>query len=388
MKGLLDSTILRKIQSVRPDRLVSLFPQNEPLGHGVSTEIVRGYHGAYTNVTLGQTGLQGTGMTSAGYNGATSFNDIYTAEFANDNLLLNPGFETAGGAPPVWANWAENVGDGALANEVVIVHEGVDAAKVTAGASANTFIYQNIVVIPGERRRFRFWSQGDGANAGRYGVFDITNGADIIAPTTTGITAAAWGMVAPQYTVPAGCVSLRVLFLCPLVNGGIAYFDACEDRRMDGFLGDQGTAIVWARVANAGVWTDGANRRLIKIGVDDATNRLYIRKGDVNGRMQFVYEAGNVVESVIDDTNTAVGFVPYAGTWSARDDAMRFFINGIQTGLTQTILGTWVGDLSNTRAVIGSVSAVPGEVWSGSIAPAALWSEALSPDEIRYLGTP
>ena len=127
---LLGSDYLRKIQSVRPENLVALWPQNEPLGHATSEEIVRGYDGAYTAVTLGQPGVQGSGLTSAGYDGATSFNNIYTAGFANDNLLLNPGFETAGGGgADIWANWTEAAGDGALANEVVVIHEGVDAAK-------------------------------------------------------------------------------------------------------------------------------------------------------------------------------------------------------------------------------------------------------------------
>jgi len=92
---LLGSDYLRKIQSVRPESLIALWPQNEPLGHAVSTEIVRGYHGAYTAVTLGQPGIQGSGMTSAGYNGATAFNNIYS-------VALNAMFDGSEGTALIW----------------------------------------------------------------------------------------------------------------------------------------------------------------------------------------------------------------------------------------------------------------------------------------------
>jgi len=375
---------IKKVRSVRPDRLVALWPQNEPLGHAVSTEIIRGYDGAYTAVTLGGVGVPGSGLTSAGYDGATSYNDIYTAGFANDNGLANPGFETAGGAPPIWANWAENAGDGALANEVVIVHEGVDAAKVTSGATSDTYIYGAVTVIPGQRRRLRFWSQGDAVNAGRYFVWDATNGAYITPMASTGITAAAWGMVAVEYTVPAGCVLVHDFLSCPNVNGGIAYFDACEDRRIDGFLGDKGTILAVAQVANVGVWTDSKARNIVTFIVG-AGDQVYIQRTAANNTVQFVYRAGGVLETQTSGALTSLDFVFYAMTWSKSDDEVRYYINGLQAGLTDTVLGTWVGDLDHIKMNIGASTTAPLNPWSGNIAAAAYWSCALAPEAIRYL---
>ena len=386
MPFLLGTDYLRKIQSVRPQNLVALWPQNEPSG-AVSTEIVRRYNGAYTGVTLGGVGVQGTGLTSAGYDGATSYNNIYSAGLANDNLLLNPGFETAGaGDPDFWANYTETAGDGALANEIVIVHQGVDSCKMTSGATSNTNVFSDaMVVIPGARRRFRFFTYGDGVNAGRYAIYDITNGAYITPITSTGITAAAWGMVAPQFTVPAGCISARVEYWCPPVNGGVCYFDAGEFRRMDGFLGDEGTILVPAQVANVGVWTDATARSMVHIGVD-ANNYIDIGRTVANNTIGFDYVAGGTAETQATAALANLDFATYGMTWSKSGDAVKYYIGGVASGATDTGLGTWLGNLSNTGTVIGTQSTLLIDVWSGPIGPVPYWSAALSPDEMRYLG--
>src|SRR3972149_11511009 len=85
--------------------------------------------------------------------------------------ILNGGFETAGaGGADVWATWDETAGDGALSNETTIVHGGSDAAKITAGSTANTKVANTITVRPGIEYVLRFWTRGDGTYGGRYGV--------------------------------------------------------------------------------------------------------------------------------------------------------------------------------------------------------------------------
>ena len=59
--------------------LIQFLPQNE-LSGGVSIDYSGlGHNGAYTAVTLGQAGVPGMGMSSAGYDGATSFNNVHSA---------------------------------------------------------------------------------------------------------------------------------------------------------------------------------------------------------------------------------------------------------------------------------------------------------------------
>lgn len=65
-----------------PTGMIGFWPQNE-LSGGISIDHSGlGHHGAYTAVTLGQAGVPGMGMSSAGYDGATSFNNIYSAALA------------------------------------------------------------------------------------------------------------------------------------------------------------------------------------------------------------------------------------------------------------------------------------------------------------------
>lgn len=380
---------IKKVRSVRPDRLVELWPQNEPVGHGISTGVIRGYHGAYTNVTLGQPGLPGSGLTSAGYNGATSFNNIYTTELANDQLLGNPGFETAGaGDPDFWAIWAEEAGDGVLANEVGVKHQGADACKMTTGVGLTIYVSNDWVSVPNTTYRVRFWTRGDGANSGLCRVWDVTNTVYITDLIDTGITAAAYGAYEFTVTAPAGCVSMRLYLHGADVNGAVTYFDACEVRRVDGFLGDVGTIIVPARVANVGVWTDGTGRRMVRIAVG-ANNYVGIGRTVANNTIGFDYAADGTAEVQATGALTNVDFAIYGMTWdisAGADGEVRYYIDGVASGAMDTALGTWIGDLSNTDVVIGAASTVPAAVWSGDIGPVALWSDALSPDEMRYLG--
>jgi hypothetical protein len=140
-------------------------------------------------------------------------------------LVLNPGFETAGGGgADIWADWTEVVFDGALADEGVLVHSGAHAAKITRG-TADTQVYDTFAVTPLVQYTVRFWTRGDGTNAGRYGVYDFTHSAQILPLATTSIPGTVYQQVSVSFTAPAGCILAGVQLLCPAVLGGIAYFD-------------------------------------------------------------------------------------------------------------------------------------------------------------------
>lgn len=141
-------------------------------------------------------------------------------------MVVNGGFETAGGGgADIWADWTEQVTNGALANDVGIVHGGVDSAKITAGASRDTGVYSTITVVPDKRYRFSFWSYGDGTNEGRYIVYDNTNFVAIQALTGSGNTAAAWAKTICEFTVPAECVAVRLYLRCANLDATVVYFD-------------------------------------------------------------------------------------------------------------------------------------------------------------------
>ena len=144
-------------------------------------------------------------------------------------LLVNPGFETAGGGgADVWGTWVENASDGALANETTLFNLGVDAAKLTAGASVDTYIDQAATVTANTRYKLSFWTRGDGTYSGRVSVYDVTGSVDIVALKSTGNASAIYVRKTLFFTTPAGCISVRIRFQCPDTNGGICYFDNGE----------------------------------------------------------------------------------------------------------------------------------------------------------------
>lgn len=141
-------------------------------------------------------------------------------------LLGNGDFETAGaGGADVFDDWTETASDGAIADEGVDVHGGSHAAKLTAGATKDTRISQTFTTTPGGEYALSFWTHGDGANAGRYRIYDETNGADIQALVTTGEAGAVYAEVTDTFTAPALCTSVSLTFQCPDLNTAIAYFD-------------------------------------------------------------------------------------------------------------------------------------------------------------------
>ena len=141
----------------------------------------------------------------------------YSVDFENGDFEDNDGSTFEG--------WLTNTGDGIISVETSNVYEGASAVKLTAGSSADTFVYQDFVMVSGSEYTLSFYTRGDGTYAGRYGVQDITNMADIVAATSTAVTGTTYTLVENTFTVPATCDMVRIYLLCPSTNGGIAYFD-------------------------------------------------------------------------------------------------------------------------------------------------------------------
>jgi len=254
----------------------------------------------------------------------------------------NGGFEIAGGGgADIWANTQEVAGNGALSDETIEVHAGgsAHAAKITAGASANTYIrptqnssmYANdIKVFPGQTLILTFWTRGDGVNAGRYSVYDNNNGVYIRSTISTGITGVTYAQVSYSFVIPSGCYDILVSLLCPTANGGICYFDDVSlignmpynglyaaagmtynisgpgdgrgAARFSGadtglligskafglsYNGNVGSVIAWGKVDAAARWTDATSYRYLfhPKSRQDATVYIVIGKNQTNHQL-------------------------------------------------------------------------------------------------------
>lgn len=153
------------------------------------------------------------------------------------------------------------------------------------------------------------------------------------------------------------------------------------------FNGSAGSLMVWAKVLNVGIWTDGAARNPCLFAAVINVNDVHFNKSNVNNRLDWIYVAGGVTEIVSDVGMATTNWMNLVITWSAAADEVKAYLNGIQDGATQTILGVWAGALDPNRASIGSASGIfNSSPWNGWLAHCALWNRVLSAPEIASLG--
>ncbi len=280
-----------------------------------------------------------------------------------NELLANIGFETAGaGGADVFANWTENAGDGAIARTTVAgeFHSGVAACKLARGAAAGVpaQVDQVITVVPGVTYTLTFWTRGDGTNAGRYYIYDVTNGAVIVDYTETGVTGAAFAQKQVTFTAPAGCVSARMQLLCPAANSGWACFD---DTSLQATL-----AIATHDLARA---NHDLRWRFITPAAGVVPGGLLVRYQDTSNYWLWRVKpgtAGNDLELVEVNAGVAtvragadidwVAATAYELRLVTRGNVYTAYVNGVSKGTytdagsflaTNTVIGLWAAGVGN-----------------------------------------
>lgn len=386
LEGVARKRYARKVRATGP---LAYWPMDEQANGVAYDRSGNGRNGAYTGVTFNVPGAE---------------------------RMSNPGFETAGGGgADVFANWDESVGDGTIVDETTLVRGGGHAAKLTSGPTFNTRVIHaagSLAVLPYVSYEFSFWTRGDGANAGRYLVWDTTNGAVINGVTTTGVPGTTYTRVTVPFTTPAGCVAVSLSLYGPAVNGGIVYFDDVSvvarspngngDGRNAPFFdgvndvnnvygaslaaawnGAEGSAMVWARVVSAPVWADATTRRA-NYFFADVNNRVFICK-ITGANTMALYRVGGGTISAQTVTLSDLLWHCYVVTWSQAGNVVRCFLDGAQIGGDLGAIGTWVGALGAGNACVGAGTSAGAEGWSGLAAHAAVWARALTAVEVARL---
>lgn len=143
------------------------------------------------------------------------------------------------------------------------------------------------------------------------------------------------------------------------------------------FNGQEGSVVIWAKVASSSVWTDATNRRLIAITVN-GTNFLILRKATTNNTLSWLYTAGGTSRSHSIGSQTSTDWFCMAMTWSLANNRVRYYHNG--TLLTSATIGTWTGS-----PVSALLSTSASEVWSGHLSNYRLYNRELTADEVASL---
>ena len=170
-------------------------------------------------------------------------------------------------------------------------------------------------------------------------------------------------------------------------NGTTSFVDIFSASIQSAFNNQEGTAAMWVQVTAAGVWTDGSFRRVLGLRVS-GSNEVFIHKSSTNNQMQVGYVAGGTTKSVAFAVGPTLTWHHIAITWSKSVDQVIVYLDGAQTGTTQTGLGVWVGSIANGLTNIGCRNnVVPDQLWSGTSAHTAIWTTPLSAAQILTLAT-
>jgi len=345
-----------------------------------------------------------------------------------NNLVQNGGFETAG--TPVFYYWSSYVPNGSIVDETVIVHSGSHSCKIVQGASGLTTLYRNIAPCAvGQTYELRFWTRGDGTNAGRYAFYNATTTANIGSIVSTGISGTDWAEVVAQVVIPDGCANVGIRLYPANVVGAEVYLDDVTFKRADtevlaaagrngaytsvtlgqaGFDGnicpaydgsvsacsinthdwrdilnrDEGTLSIWFRITDDAIWTDGISRNLINIG-QDGNNLIQVYRTTANNaitstRIVSGSGRGNALSRQI---HGMFGWNNLVLSWSVSNNRVRNRINGLLLADVSTIPAWqdgWVGGV----AWLGQAG------WPGLVQHVALWDVELTPAETLAVSQP
>jgi hypothetical protein len=165
------------------------------------------------------------------------------------------------------------------------------------------------------------------------------------------------------------------------------YFDGANDYALiysaslaSAFNGAEGSILMWLKMFDATIWTDGLNHEFIRLYADD-NNRFEARKHASAAILRIDYTAGGTLLTCNTPAQTSVAWFPVAITWSKAADEYKCFLNGSQFDTTKNGLGTWAGSLTNISK-IGAQSDTPTSVWNGWISHTLLLNRAATPAEI------
>jgi hypothetical protein len=158
----------------------------------------------------------------------------------------------------------------------------------------------------------------------------------------------------------------------PKGNKPIPLFDGVNDFGVlysaslnTGMNKDEGTLYHFAKVYDASCWA-GAFRTAIMLRAD-ADNYVYSRISSLANAYQMSYKAGGT-DKGLAFTISSLAWNQYGFSWSKAADQVKYYINGSQSGATQTSLGTWVGDISSTYTNLGANANTPSQTWYGWLA--------------------
>jgi len=317
-------------------------------------------------VLVGETNV----LSAPVYASAEKFTDTTFETGVGSNLLVNGSFETAGsGGSDVFGTWAETIGSGgAILRDTSTYVDGSASAKLTQGSSDTYVSQSSISVTANVRYSLIFWTKGDGTYAGGYRVQNQNTSANIIAETSTGVTANTWTPVYVQFTPPTGCSLIRIYFYAPPGGSGqYAYFDYAYVLRSE-----------WTN------WTESYTGGYIIPDPNYQTDDFYsVRLNNISGT-PYIYQDISVTASDYVSVKVKTrGDGTYAGQYRVQAVGGSDIISLTSTQITST---TWT-DLVFGFTVPGGVTSARIYLYAPSTAGGSVWFDDISGQQYGIITT-
>lgn len=174
--------------------------------------------------------------------------------------------------------------------------------------------------------------------------------------------------------------------LCPLFDG-VTSVNKVFSASLQTAMGNSavGTLALWMKVANAGIWTDGAQHRAFHIDTWGGGGSISITKITTNGVLRFYYKGGGVEKLVDKASMSNPGWMHVELTWSVAADEVKAYYNGAQEGSTLNTISAWGNTIQTNLANIGAGNIAPAEPWSGYLAHVILLNRAATPAEVAQM---
>ena len=141
------------------------------------------------------------------------------------------------------------------------------------------------------------------------------------------------------------------------------------------------SVLMWAKVLDSSVWTDGANRAIFRFRASSNSNMISLEKSAGDDLLRVLYAAGGVTSTIIPNVGSPTDWMALVFTINIASGDTIIYHNGVSVGNT-TNAGTFVGSIET--AFIGRVH-VAGQFWNGSLANIAVFDRVLTPTEVADL---
>jgi hypothetical protein len=160
---------------------------------------------------------------------------------------------------------------------------------------------------------------------------------------------------------------------------GVADFTDGYSAELNGYYNpNEGTFILFGK-ADTGVWVDGVFRYLARFQAA-AGNQIYVTKSAGPPNINVNYEGGAVLKAVAIPSGSPTDFFMLGMTW--KNNVLRGFWNGIQSGADVPGLVDIVGNLDPNICLLGAFSQTPTNTWHGWLSYPIISNRALSDQAI------